>query len=117
MNILVTGGCGYVGSLLVPKILKLKHKVTVIDTQWFGNKLKNKNLTNIKKDIRNINKISLKNIDTIIHLAGIANDPGAELNEELSWEINVLATRQLIDKAVASGKTFYLCKFGECLWS
>ncbi len=109
MKILVTGGCGYVGSLLVPKILKLKHKVIVIDTQWFGNKLKkNKNLTNIKKDIRNINKIDLKNVDTIIHLAGIANDPGAELNEELSWEINVLATRQLIDKALASGVKHFI---------
>ena len=109
MNILVTGGCGYVGSLLVPKILKLNHKVTVIDTQWFGNNLKkNKNLVNIKKDIRNINQTSLKKINTIIHLAGIANDPGADLNEKLSWEINVLATRQLIEKAIASGVKHFI---------
>ena len=101
MKILVTGGCGYVGSLLVPTLLKKNFKVTVIDTQWFGNKLKkHKNLNNLKIDIRNIDKINLKNIDTIIHLAGIANDPGADLNEVLSWEINVLATRQLIVKAI-----------------
>lgn len=101
MKILVTGGCGYVGSVLVPKLLKMKHKVTVVDTQWFGKNLKkHKNLRIIKTDIRNIDKIDLKNINTVIHLAGIANDPGAELNEKLSWNINVLGTRQLIEKAV-----------------
>ncbi len=101
MRILVTGGCGYVGSVLVPKLLKMKHKVTVVDTQWFGKNLKkHKNLKIIKTDIRNIDKIDLKNISTVIHLAGIANDPGAELNEKLSWNINVLGTRQLIEKAV-----------------
>ena len=101
MNILVTGGCGYVGSLLVPELLKQKFKVTVIDTQWCGNKLKkNSKLKVIKLDIRNIEKINLNNIDTIIHLAGIANDPGADLNESLSWDINVLATKKLIEKAV-----------------
>ena len=101
MNILVTGGCGYVGSLLVPELLKQKFKVTVIDTQWFGNKLKkNSKLKVIKLDIRDIEKINLNNIDTIIHLAGIANDPGADLNESLSWDINVLATKKLIEKAV-----------------
>lgn len=109
MNILVTGGCGYVGSVLVPVLLRTNHKVTVIDTQWFGNKLKkHKNLKNLKADIRNIKKINLKKIDTIIHLAGIANDPGADLNETLSWEINVLATRQLVEKAIASGVKHFI---------
>jgi len=115
MNILVTGGCGYVGSLLVPKLLEQKFKVTVIDTQWFGNKLKkHKNLKNLKKDIRNINEISLKKIDAVIHLAGIVNDPGADLNAVLSWEINVLATRQLIEKATKNGvKQFIYASSGS----
>ena len=48
MKILVTGGCGYKGSILIPKLLKLGHKVVSIDTQWFGNYLINhKNLKNI----------------------------------------------------------------------
>ena len=101
MNILITGGCGYVGSELVNKLLSKGHLITVIDAQWFGNPLKkHKNLKNLKIDIRNIDKIDLKNIDAIYHLAGIANDPSVELNETLSWNINVLATRQLIEKAV-----------------
>ena len=57
-------------------------------------------MKNLKLDIRDINKIPLKNIDAIYHLAGIANDPSVELNEKLSWNVNVLATRQLIEKAV-----------------
>lgn len=101
MNILITGGCGYVGTELIKQLLKKKHTIINIDTQWFGNFLpKNKNLKNIKTDIREIDKIPLKNIDTVIHLAGIANDPSAILNEKLSWEINVLATKFLIEKAI-----------------
>ena len=60
---------------------------------------KHRNLKIIKEDIRNVNHINLKKIDSIIHLAGM-NDPGADLNETLSWHINVLATRQLIEKAI-----------------
>ena len=60
-KILITGGCGYVGSVLVPKLLKLNYKVIVLDTQWFGiNLKKNKNLTIIKKDVRNISSKELK---------------------------------------------------------
>jgi nucleoside-diphosphate-sugar epimerase len=85
---------------LTNKLVGLGHNVTVVDTQWFGNFLNEKrNLQVIKADIREIEKIPLKNIESIIHLANIANDPGVELNPTLSWEVNVLATHQLADKA------------------
>ena len=100
MNVLITGGCGYTGSVLTNKLVNQGHNVTVVDTQWFGNYLdEENNLQVIKADIREIEKIPLKNIETIIHLANIANDPGVELNPTLSWEVNVLATHQLADKA------------------
>ena len=99
-NILVTGGCGYMGSVLVPKLLNQGHKVDVYDTQWFGNELKeNKNLSIHKVDIRDIDKITMNNIDVVIHLANIANDPSVDLNPVMSWEVNVLASQQLADKA------------------
>jgi len=103
MNILITGGCGYTGSVLVEKLLALDHKIIVVDIQWFGNYLKpNSNLKIIKKNISEIELVDLKKIDSIIHLANIANDPGVELNPILSWEVNVLATQRLIDKAAKS---------------
>ena len=104
MNILITGGCGYVGTVLTETLLNDGHKITVIDTQWFGNHLKeHPNLINIKEDIRNIEFINLEKIDTILHLANIANDPAVELNPTLSWEVNVLAAQQLADKAIRNG--------------
>ena len=104
MNILITGGCGYVGTVLTETLLNDGYKITVIDTQWFGNNLKkHPNLINIKGDIRNIESINLEKIDTILHLANIANDPAVELNPTLSWEVNVLAAQQLADKAIRHG--------------
>lgn len=115
MNILITGGCGYVGTVLTETLLNSGHIITVIDTQWFGNHLKShKNLTNIKGDVREIDSIRLDNIDAIIHLANIANDPAVELNPTLSWEVNVLATQQLADKAIRSGvKQFMYASSGS----
>ena len=104
MKILITGGCGYVGTVLTHALLNDGHEITVVDTQWFGNHLKeHPKLTNIKGDITNIDSINLKNIDTILHLANIANDPAVELNPTLSWEVNVLAAQQLADKAIRNG--------------
>ena len=100
MKILVTGGCGYKGSVLIPLLLDQGHQVISIDTQWFGNHLKDHpNLLNIKLDIREIELEHLDKTDVVIHLANIANDPAVELNPTLSWEVNVLATQQLIEKA------------------
>tara|TARA_B100001057_G_scaffold501283_1_gene623182 strand:- start:24530 stop:25471 length:942 start_codon:yes stop_codon:yes gene_type:complete len=101
MKIFITGGCGYVGTVLTNSLLNDGHNITVLDTQWFGNFLKpNKCLNVIKNDILNISKISLKKFDSIIHLANIANDPGVELNQTLSWEVNALASQLLIEKAI-----------------
>ena len=101
MHILVTGGCGYTGTVLTKDLIELGHKVTVIDTQWFGNYLiPHKNLKIIKLDIRNHEKIALNKVDTVVHLANIANDPSVELNSKLSWEVNVLATQKLIENSI-----------------
>mgnify|MGYP000901467205 FL=1 len=115
MNILITGGCGYVGTLLTEELLKDGHKIVVVDVCWFGNFLKDHpNLTIVKEDIRNINKIPFNDIETVIHLANIANDPSVELNPVLSWEVNVLATQQFADVCVAKGiKQFIYASSGS----
>ena len=109
MKILITGGCGYKGSVLVPELLKDGHEIISVDTKWFGDFLPpNPNLRNLKLDIRNIDSELLDGVDSIIHLANIANDPAVELNPTLSWEVNVLAGQQLIDKAVRSGVQHFI---------
>ena len=82
-KIFITGGAGYCGSLLVPKLLSLGKKVTVYDTMYFGNHLaSNHNLQIIKGDIRDSSKIEAlcKGNDCFISLACISNDASFELN-------------------------------------
>ena len=101
MNILVTGGNGYIGNKLIPELLKANHKVYSLDINLFGDYLiKHKNLTKLKIDIRDINNLSIKKIDCIIHLASISNDPMAELDKNLSWETSALGTMELMNFAL-----------------
>jgi nucleoside-diphosphate-sugar epimerase len=103
-HILVTGGCGYVGSVLTSSLLDQGFKVTVVDCQWFGNYLPDHPaLTVIREDVRNAEKIPLDGVDAIIHLANVANDPCSELNAKLAWEVNVLANMQLVEHAIRQG--------------
>tara|TARA_B100000902_G_scaffold205699_1_gene196092 strand:- start:955 stop:1899 length:945 start_codon:yes stop_codon:yes gene_type:complete len=111
----ITGGCGYVGSLMIQKFLE-KYNIQNVDTQWFGNKLiKNNNLVNIKEDIRNLSgEFIEKNTYAVIHLANIANDPSVELDQTLSWEVNVLAAKNLIEKSIKAGvKKFIYASSGS----
>jgi nucleoside-diphosphate-sugar epimerase len=104
MKILLTGGCGYIGSVLTEQLLQDGHQLTVVDTQWFGNALKpHTNLKVIKQDVRDVDVLPLEGVERIIHLANIANDPSVDLNPTLSWEVNVLAAQQLADRAVRAG--------------
>src|SRR5262245_1206988 len=105
MALLVTGGCGYCGTRLVEALLeRTSHDITVVDTAWFGNYLpSHPRLTVTVADVRAIDTMDLSPFDTIFHLAGIANDPSAELNPYGSWEVNVLGTMRLIDRAARDG--------------
>lgn len=104
MKILVTGACGYKGTVLVPKLLEEGHEVIALDIMWFGNFLKpHPKLTVIQNDVRNIDAIDLVGVDAIIHLSSVANDPCGDLDPKLTWEISALATMQLADKAVRCG--------------
>lgn len=115
MKILVTGGCGYKGSILVPKLLARGYSVSVLDTMWFGNYLApHENLTVTKGDVRDIDKIDLEDTDVVIHLSSVANDPCGDLDPKLTWEISALATMQLADKASRAGvKQFIYASSGS----
>ena len=115
MRILVTGGCGYVGSSLVPALLEDGHQVVVIDTEWFGNALpKSAQLHCITGDIRDSSIYPNEKFEAVVHLANIANDPSVDLNPELSWEVNTLATLQLLHWAKrASVKDFIYASSGS----
>ena len=95
MNLLITGGSGYVGSRLIYKLLEeTDHNIINYDISLFGDKHlpKNKNFFYYKEDITDAKKfeeVIIKNkIDTVLHLACISNDPTYELNSELSKRIN-----------------------------
>lgn len=109
MNIFITGACGYKGTVLVPKILALGHKVTAFDIMWFGNYLEpHPNLEVIQGDIRNADKLDLTGFDAVIHLSSVANDPCSDLNPLLTWEISCLATMRLADKASRQGVKHFI---------
>ena len=115
MKILVTGGCGYKGHVLIPKLLHRGHTVIAFDTQWFGCFLKpHPQLTIVKGDVRDIKAVPLNGVDCIIHLSSIANDPCGDLNPKLTWEISALATMQLADFAKRGGiKQFIYASSGS----
>jgi nucleoside-diphosphate-sugar epimerase len=114
-KILVTGGCGYKGSVLVPKLIARGCHVKVVDIQWFGNFLRpHPALEVVEADLREADAVDLAGIDAIIHLASVANDPCGDLDPKLTWEVSCLATMQLADNARRAGvKRFIYASSGS----
>jgi nucleoside-diphosphate-sugar epimerase len=114
-NVLITGGAGYVGNVLVPKLLNSGYNVTVYDILFFGKEtlpLNHPNLTVIEADIRDIPsfKKAVKGIDIVLHLACISNDPSFELDEELSKSVNYDCFEPMVVAAKDAGvKRFVYC--------
>ncbi|MEM2293524.1 MAG: SDR family oxidoreductase [Nitrososphaerota archaeon] len=99
MKVLVTGGLGYLGSVLTRKLIEKKFEVKVLDVVLYGNFIANKcdSFELIKGDIRDrkVLQEALKDVEAVIHLAGIIGDSAADLNMELSINVNYLATAWL----------------------
>lgn len=109
-TVLVTGGAGYVGSVLVPKLLAEGHRVRILDTYYFGEGVldavkSNPNLTQIKGDLRDAAVVdrSLRGCDAVIHLACVSNDPSFELDPSLGKSINYDAFLPLVQLAKKHG--------------
>lgn len=107
-KIFITGGAGYVGSLLVPYLLKRNYEVTVYDIMYFTDIFLPKNnnkLKIVKGDIRDKQKLNdaIKGHDTFVNLACISNDTSFALNEKLSTSINLDAFRPMVSIAKKNG--------------
>jgi len=104
MKILLTGGSGYLGSILTRKLIANGHSVRILDNFLFGKEslqdiVKNKKLELVEGDIRDLAVVSksLKNVDSVIHLASIVGTQSSELDPKTSIEINFLATRNIAE--------------------
>jgi len=107
-KIVITGGAGYVGSLLTPRLLAAGHQVAVYDILYFGNAhlpTDDPNLNLVEGDIRDANRFraACEGADAVIHLACISNDPSFELDDQLSTSINFDCFEDLVVAAKGSG--------------
>ena len=104
MRVLITGGAGYVGSVLSRKLLAKGYNVRVMDALWYGNESiedlkKNENFELIKEDIRNLVPTvkAMIDVDAVIHLASIVGMPASSIEPRTSEEINYLATKNIAE--------------------
>lgn len=109
-SVMVTGGAGYVGSVLVPRLLALGHKVTVLDLFLYGHDVfdgvrGHPNLVQVVGDIRSADAVAkaMTGCDSVIHLACISNDPSYELDPDLGRSINYDCFRPLVKAAKKAG--------------
>jgi nucleoside-diphosphate-sugar epimerase len=100
MNILIAGGCGYVGTQLVKILNQRNHNVTIVDLQWFGNKTGQEV---INKDIFDINTNYLSNFDCVIFTAGLSNDPMADFSPAKNFIYNAACPSYLAYIAKKAG--------------
>ena len=100
----MTGACGYKGTVLVSKLLRAGYEVIAFDIMWFGNYLNpHDGLRVVKGDVRDTASVPLDDVDAVIHLSSVANDPCGDLDPRLTWEISCLSTMRLADRAVRMG--------------
>jgi nucleoside-diphosphate-sugar epimerase len=114
MNILVTGHMGYIGAVLVPRLLSLGHRVIGLDSDIFRRCTFGPHdfpgVPFIRKDIRDLETADLQGarLDAVIHLAGLSNDPLGDLDPDLTWEINHRATVRLAEMTKKAGVRRFL---------
>ena len=103
--ILVTGGAGYVGQVLVPKLVNRGYRVRVLDRFFWGpgNLEGMPEVELVGRDVRDLTCEDLQGVSAVVHLAGLSNDPTAEFNPQANWEMNARATAQLAEACLKTG--------------
>jgi nucleoside-diphosphate-sugar epimerase len=97
-TILVAGGAGYIGSVLVPRLLVRGYKVRVLDRLYFGDGPLSdfrEQIELVVADVRDVPPEALHGVDGVINLSGLSNDPTAEFDPEANWQMNAIATETL----------------------
>ena len=112
MKLLLAGGAGYIGSVLIPKLLDRGYEVDVVDLLWFGNQLPPE-ATIIKKDLFDLTEEDLKGYEQVIFLAGLSNDPMAEFSPKVNFIQNAAAPAYLAYIAKQAGARRYIYA-GSC---
>jgi nucleoside-diphosphate-sugar epimerase len=105
MRILVTGGAGYIGSVLVPKLVERGHEVRVLDRMFWGlpHYAEQPGVELVNADVRRMPEGVLDGIDAVDHLAGFSNDPTSEYSPDANWQMNAVATETIGRLCRASG--------------
>ena len=110
-RILVAGGAGYIGSVLVPRLVARGYQVRVLDRLYFGEDalaaVRDK-IELVVADVRDIPPSAFDGIDGVINLSGLSNDPTAEFNPEANWQMNAIATESLGRECVSRGIERYV---------
>lgn len=111
MRVLVTGHCGYIGSVLVPLLLARGHHVSGLDTGLFEDcrfSDTTESIPTLRKDVRDVTEADIRGNDAVIHLAGLSNDPLGNLDPELTESINHRAAVRVAKCAKAAGVARFL---------
>ena len=113
MQILVTGGAGYLGSVLVSQLLKSGYKVKCLDRFFFGKEslqeaISSPNLELIKDDIRWFDPKILENVDAVLDLAALSNDPSGELDASKTFDINYKGRARVAQMSKECGVKRYI---------
>src|SRR5580692_11834614 len=107
MKVLIAGGAGYVGNVLIPKLLDRGYKVDVVDLFWFGNHLP-RQVGILNKDIFQLSLEDLEPYEQVIFLAGLSNDPMAEFSPSKNFVFNAAAPSYLAYMAKKAGVQRYI---------
>jgi nucleoside-diphosphate-sugar epimerase len=110
-TILVAGGAGYIGSVLIPRLLVRGYKVRLLDRLYFGEQALadfRERIELVVADVRDIPETALDGVDGVINLSGLSNDPTAEFDPEANWQMNAIATETLGRMCVERGIERYV---------